>query len=902
MAELRKKIVKLCKVVGGLAGVVNKIDENAPEYYSLASILTDDEADVAIAAGLRKERTTAYLAEKTGFSLEKTQQLAEHLAWIGVFRVTTDPTDGKDRFYMQIFAPGIMEMLVNNKELLATHPEVGRAFEEYTRIRMATMAPMLPNGYGLMRVVPIESAIEGIEGVNDFDRLSYYINKYDTFSLSPCSCRASRRTIDDGCGHLEEDMCIQMGKGAEHYIRTGRARQVTREEVYEILKRAEDNGLMHDMPNIEEAGESAAICNCCACSCFGLRVGMLFGARDVIRSNFVAEIDETKCVACGQCVENCPGNALKLGQKLCTVTPIDPMPDYRKMSNSVWHKSDWNVDYRENREDTVPTGTAPCKTACPAHIAVQGYLRLAAQGRYTDALALIKKENPFPAVCGRICNHRCETECTRGTVDQAVAIDEVKRFIADKDLQAETRYVPPMVNQIGRPYDQKIAIVGAGPAGMTCAYYLAEKGYSPVVFDKAARPGGMLMNGIPSFRLEKDVVQAEIDILQEMGVEFRCGVEVGKDITIPELRAQGFQGFYVAPGLQSGGRLGVPGDDAEGVIPGIDFTKKVNLEGEQKLAGKVVVIGGGNIAADVARTAVRCGAESVALYCLEGYDDMPMGEEDRSECEHEGISVHAGWGQTEVLTEDGKCRAVRFRKCLSVRNAEGRFAPTFDDNVTEEAECSTVLFCIGQKAEWKDLLKDTRVEFAPNGTVKADPLTYQTAEPDIFVGGDAYTGQKFVIDAIAAGKEAAISLHRFVHPGQTLTMGRDRRVYRELDKTNIVVPTEEQGFDAGSRQIPGYNAAKAKTFGDARVTFTEEQIKKETARCLSCGATKVDEYLCVGCGLCTTKCAFDAIHLKKAREWQAGAFETMPIKVAETVVKKAGKIIAKPFKASSHDA
>ena len=426
MAELRPKIVKLCKIIGGFSGVMNKIDENAPEYYCMASILTDDEADIAIAAGLRKERTAEYLAKKTGKSVAEAQKLAEHLAWIGVFRITTDPTDGKDRFFMQIFAPGIMEMLVNNKELLAAHPEVGRAFEEYTRIRMATMAPMMPNGYGLMRVVPVESAIKDIPGVNDFDKLSYYINKYDIFSVSPCSCRASRRTLGDGCGHLEEDMCIQMGKGAEHYIRTGRARQITREEVYEILKRAEENGLMHDMPNIEEAGESAAICNCCACSCFGLRVGMLYGARDVIRSNFVAEIDESKCVACGQCVESCPGNALKLGQKLCSKTPLK-QPEYRKMSDSVWHESDWNVNYRENREDTVATGTAPCKTACPAHIAVQGYLRLAAEGKYREALALIKKENPFPAVCGRICNHRCETECTRGTVDQAVALDAFYR-------------------------------------------------------------------------------------------------------------------------------------------------------------------------------------------------------------------------------------------------------------------------------------------------------------------------------------------------------------------------------------------------------------------------------------------------------------------------------------------
>ncbi|MDE7068441.1 MAG: 4Fe-4S binding protein, partial [Schaedlerella arabinosiphila] len=320
--KLRPKIVKLCKVVGGLTGVVNKIDENAPEYYALASILTDEEADVAIAAGLRKERPLEYLVKKTGMPEKKVKELADHLAWIGVFRVTTNPVTKKDQYFMQIFAPGIMEMLVNNQELLKTHPEVGRAFEEYTRIRMANMSPMMPNGYGLMRVVPVESAIQDIPKAHDYDKLSYYINKYEKFSVSPCSCRASRRTLNDGCGHLEEDMCIQMGKGAEHYIRTGRAREISRDEVYEIIKRAEDNGLMHDMPNIEEAGESAAICNCCACSCFGLRIGLMYGARDMIRSNYVAKIDETKCVACGQCVENCPGNALKLGQKLCTSEPI----------------------------------------------------------------------------------------------------------------------------------------------------------------------------------------------------------------------------------------------------------------------------------------------------------------------------------------------------------------------------------------------------------------------------------------------------------------------------------------------------------------------------------------------------------------------------------------------------
>ena len=889
MAELRPKIVKLCKVVGGLTGLVNKIDENAPEYYCLAGVLTDDEADVAIAAGLRQTRTAEYLASKVGRSVEETQKIAEHLAWIGVFRITRDPGDGKDRFFMQIFAPGIMEMMVNNRTLLNSHPEIGRAFEEYTRIRMATMSPMLPNGYGLMRVVPVENAIKDIPGVCDYDRLSYYLNKYDVFSVSECSCRASRTTLGDGCGHLSEDMCIQMGKGAEHYIRTGRARQITREEVYEILKRAEDNGLMHDMPNIEEAGESTAICNCCACACFGLRVGLMYGARDVIRSNFTAEVDEAKCVACGQCVESCPANALKLGQKLCSKADLTP-PDYKKMADSLWSKKDWNVDYRDNREDVVATGTAPCKTACPAHIAVQGYLKLAAQGKYTEALALIKKENPFPAVCGRICNHRCETECTRGSVDEAVAIDEVKRFIADHDLHEATRYIPPMVNQIGRPYTEKIAVVGAGPAGMSCAFYLAEKGYPVTVFDKNKVPGGMLTLGIPSFRLEKDVVNAEIDILRAMGVEFKCGVEVGKDVTLQQLRDEGYKGFYLAIGAQKSAPVGVPGEELKNVWGGVDFLRQVNLGKKPFVGKKCAVIGGGNVAMDVCRSALRLGARDTCVLYRRSRDEMPAAADEMEEAEKEGVRFRFLAAPVEFLGEEGKVKVVRVELMeLGEPDEKGRRKPVGTGKY-ETIEVDSVIGAIGQTVDWGALDTGALVK-TKKGTAEADGFTYQTAQPDIFVGGDVFTGPKFAIDAIAAGKEAAVSLHRFVHPGQSLTAGRDRREYRALDKDSALIPVS--GFDNDSRQAPGYNAAKARSFGDARVTFSEEQVKKETARCLGCGATKVDAYLCIGCGLCTTKCRFDAIHLKKTRDWEAGKFETMPIKVAEQVVKKTGKILKK---------
>ena len=887
MAELRPKIVKLCHVVGGLTGVVNKIDENAPEYYSLAGILTDDEADVAIAAGLRKSRTAEWLAKKVGKPVDEVERLAKHLAWIGVFRCTKNEETGVDEYFMQIFAPGIMEMLVNNQELLETHPEVGRAFEEYTRIRMATMSPLLPNGYGLMRVVPVESAIQDIPNVNDYEKLSYYLNKYDTFCVSPCSCRASRTSINDGCGHLADEQCIQMGKGAEHYIRTGRARQITREEALEIIHRAEENGLMHDIPNIEEAGESAAICNCCSCACFGLRVGLMFGARDAIRSNFVAEVDEAKCVACAQCVEVCPANALRLGQKLCTTVNIAPAK-YAKLSEHLVSKAAWNPDYRENRQDVVPTGTAPCKVACPAHIPVQGYLKLAAQGRYEDALDLIRTENPLPAVCGRICNKRCEAECTRGGVDEAVAIDEVKRFIADHDLNQEKRRIPKMVNQTGKPFTEKIAIIGAGPAGLSCAYYLAKKGYPVTVFDRNPAPGGMLTMGIPNFRLEKDTLNAEIDIIREMGVTFVCNTEVGKDVTIQELREQGFKGFYLAIGAQQSSPIGIPGEELDGVYGGVDFLREVNLGNKPELGKSCAVIGAGNVAMDVCRTAIRLGADNTYVIYRRSQAEMPADPEEVSEAMEEGVQFRFLNGPAEILGENGKVTGLKVEIMeLGEPDEKGRRKPVGTGKF-ETIAVDSVIGAIGQRIDWGSLDLGA-LEVGKKGNALADSLTYQTAQPDIFVGGDCFTGPSFAINAIAAGKEAAISLHRYVHPGQTLTMGRDRREYIALDKSAVQLTVGS--YDREHRQVHGYNKEKAKTFSDARVTFTEEQVRKETARCLGCGATKVDEYMCIGCGICTTRCKFDAIHLKKVRDWHAGKFETMPVAAVGDIIKKSGNII-----------
>ncbi|MBQ7269385.1 MAG: FAD-dependent oxidoreductase, partial [Bacteroidales bacterium] len=533
------------------------------------------------------------------------------------------------------------------------------------------------------------------------------------------------------------------------------------------------------------------------------------------------------------------------------------------------------------------TGTSPCKTACPAHIAVHGYLKKAAEGKYTEALELIKRENPFPAVCGRVCNRRCEDACTRGTIDRPVAIDAVKKFIAEQDLKAETRFVPEVniCSNVQKRWEEKIAIIGGGPAGMSCANYLATMGYLPTVFEKNEEPGGMLRYGIPSYKLEKDVIAAEIDIMKEIGVEVKTGVEVGKDVTIAQLRGQGYKAFYVAIGCQGGRLPGIPGETLPGTVTAIDFLHRANT-GAVKVSGKVVVVGGGNVAIDAARVAKRSGASSVTMLSLETEDIMPASLEERTEAREDGVVLNPGWGPKEVLGED-KVSGIVFKKCTSVFNAEHKFAPEYDESELITLDADLVIFAIGQTVILDELLKDTKVEFFRGVYPVADRLTYQTAEPDIFVGGDCFTGPKFAIDAIAAGKEAAESLHRFVQHGH-LTIGRNRRDFIELDKENIRV----ESYDNSSRQDPGIIPDKA-AFAEYHGTLTEEQVRRETARCLSCGASVVDENRCIGCGICTTKCGFDAIHLHRVHP-EASVMRTSEDKfsgILPYMIKRGGKIL-----------
>ena len=869
MSEERKLILKLGQMITDRIG--HKVTVDDPEYWGLAEVLTDEMAEVCLSMKVRKPMTLEEIAKKSGKDKDRVQKLLDEMSVIGMIEYNWENEDRHKQYVLPMFVPGCAEFMMMNKKQTEEHPVIADFFENMSRLPLEKVTPMVPpGGSGIgMHVIPVEKAIPAHQESASVEHISHWLKKYkDKYAVGACSCRRQQRMRGEGCGEIEGDLCIGVGDMADYLVETGKGRYIDLDEVMEILERAERNGFVHQITNIDGEDKIFAICNCAPGVCNGLRTSQLFNTPNMSRSAYRAHVEKEKCVACGKCVEVCPVGAAKLGQKLCTKYGEIKYPKALLPDTEKWGRDKWDPDYRDHAKiNCYETGTSPCKTACPAHLAVQGYVKMAAEGRYMDALKLIKQDNPFPAVCGAICNRRCEDACTRGTVDKAVAIDEIKKFIAEKELHEEHRYVPLCENHEGKQFEQKIAVIGAGPAGMSAAYYLRTKGYPVTVFEKEKRPGGMLLNGIPSFRLEKSVIEAEIDVLRQMNVEFRCGVEVGKDITIPELRTEGYKAFYVAVGAQGGRLAGVPGEDAAGVQTGVDFLRKINLAEEVemlpddiRLSGRTVVIGGGNVAIDVARTALRAGSESVGMYCLESLAEMPAAADEVAEAREEGIVVWNGWGPKEILADNGKVKGIVLKKCVSVFDENGRFHPVYDENECITVECENILLSIGQSVEWGELLKDTVVEFNPNGTAKADPVTYQTKEPDIFVGGDAYTGPKFAIDAIAAGKQGCESIHRFVHEGHSLTLGRDLRQFVELDKDDVVI----EEFDNAKRQIPGRKAGIAKdSFRDLRSVFTEEQVKAEAARCLGCGATVVDENKCIGCGLCTTKCEFDAIHLSR---------------------------------------
>jgi len=889
--EPSEKIIALGKKITDVAAhMLGKVTPDDPEYWGLAEIVTEEEAEVGLTMEKRKHYTFDQLCEMNKAKVEEVgkdgfQKILDHMAYIGLIEYDygyhydhngrTAPQSER-RYILPMFVPGSAE-LFNMEEVgpeglnprLDEHPAVASFFERMTYIPLKGITQMVPaGGAGVgMHVIPVEKAISMENKTMDIEHLSYWLKKYEGhIGVGRCSCRASRKAIGDGCADDDYQWCIGVGDFADYCRETNKGHDITVEEALRILKTAEDNGFVHQVTNIDGENKIFGICNCNVQICNALRTSQLFNTPNMSRSAYTAHVDQDKCVACGRCVEYCPAGACKLGQKLPKKNgskvkyPKIMLPD-----NNKWPESRYDEDYRDNnRINCHTTGTAPCKTACPAHIAVQGYINMANQGRFDEALALIKMKNPFPAVCGRVCNKRCEAACTRGTIDAPVSIDAVKKFLAERDLDAATRYIPKPVVASSRytEWKDKIAIIGAGPAGLSCAFYLAMRGYKPTVFEKNTEAGGMLRYGIPSYKLGKKVLAAEIDVMREMGVEIKTGVEVGKDVSLAELRAQGYKAFYIAIGCSAGRRPGVPGDDAEGTFTAIDYLKTANCGGAE-FKGNVVVIGGGNVAIDASRCSARNGAAHVTQLSLEQYDEMPASIEEKTEAKEDGVELNPGWGPKEVIVENGKVAGIVMKKCLSVfETVDGRkkFAPKYDENDTITIKCDRVIFAVGQASVWGDLLKDEKAEFK-GPALQADGLTYQVKNcPDLFIGGDVYTGPKFAIDAIAAGQFASESLHRYVHDAH-MTIGRNRNQFIELNKEDILVDS----YDTAGRQEAGVadTSLDSKKFEENHLTLTEEQVKIETARCLKCGVNVVDSNKCIGCGVCTTKCEFDAIHLER---------------------------------------
>lgn len=875
-----KRYLKLGrKITDAMTHKIFGVTSDDPEYWGLREVLTPEMCDVANKMKLRKHYTFDQLLEMNReYEAIDLQKLLDEMAYIGILEYDYGDNYDHDhelkdrprirRYRLPFYVPGSAELFNSSVDRIEKNPAVTSFFERMTYLPLAGITQMVPpGGDGIgMHVIPVEKAIDAESQSVDLEHISYWLKKYEGhISAGICSCRASRAVLGDGCTDDFDDWCIQLGDMADYTVETGRAHYITKERALEILELAEKNGYVHQITNIDGENKIFDICNCNVKICNALRTSLLFNTPYLSRSSFTAKVDKEKCVACGKCVETCPAGAVKMGQKLCRKDgseveyPHAPLPD-----NNIWGAYAWDEDYRDTARmsNTYPTGSAPCKAACPAHVPVQAYLRLAHEGKYREALAMIKTENPFPAVCGRVCNKRCESECTRGKIDAPVSIDAVKKYVADLELRSEDRYIPEkIVQSVHGAFDEKIAIIGGGPAGLSAAYYLAQMGYKPTVFEKNPVPGGMLTYGIPSYKLEKDVIAAEIDVIKAMGAEIKCGVEVGRDVTIPQLREQGYKAFYIAIGCQGGKRPGVKNDDATGTDIAVNYLRRSYEHRDETFGGEVVVIGGGNVAIDCARNAHRLGASGVKMFCLESRDEMPASRDEITEAEEESIEINPSWGPKEVLVdESGKVTGIVLKKCLRTIDPETkRFSPAYDEDETIEVKADKIVFAIGQDIEWGSLLEGSKVSFWHGNYPVADKFTYQTEDPDIFVGGDVYTGPRFVIDAIAAGHEAAESLHRHVRPKASMTIGRDRRSFTPLNKEDIQFPS----YDEAGRQEAGMDESIdfKSSFADAHKTLTEEQVKIETGRCLGCGASYVDYNKCIGCGLCTTKCEFDAIHL-----------------------------------------
>ena len=511
-------------------------------------------------------------------------------------------------------------------------------------------------------------------------------------------------------------------------------------------------------------------------------------------------------------------------------------------------------------------GTAPCRSTCPAHVSVQGFIALTNDGRYREALELFKQDHPFPGVCGRVCTHPCESACTRNDVDGPLGIMYLHRFLADTDRASDAPYVPEKKARRA----EKVAIVGAGPAGLTCAYFLAIEGYQVTVFEKLPVLGGMLSVGIPSYRLPRDVIEAEIQVIKDLGVEFKTGVEIGKDFTIGQLRNQGFGAFFMGIGAQECKTLGIEGEDFEGVYPGVEFLREVNLGNRVTLGDRVAVIGGGNVAMDSVRTALRTGSKKPFVIYRRAIEQMPANDEEIEECREEGIELMTLTNPIRVIAENGRVRAIEcIRMELGPPDDSGRQRPVPVEGSEFTIEVDAVVPAIGQESDWACLTDECACTLSDWGTMQVDPVTLQTTDPDIFAGGDAVSGPATVVEAIGAGQQAAISIDRFLR-------GEDLAAGRKTDWTPVQDVPTGGAIPAIRHKMPMLAPdVRMTNFNEVQLGYDQETARSESRRCLECG-------VCCECYQCVSACKADAVTLVTHSEQP------------ETVTIDAGAVILAP--------
>jgi heterodisulfide reductase subunit A len=551
-----------------------------------------------------------------------------------------------------------------------------------------------------------------------------------------------------------------------------------------------------------------------------------------------------KCTGCGDCQQVCPidiPSAFELG--MTTRHPIS-----RPFPQAI-----------PNKYSILRAGMPPCQAACPAGVNVQGYMTLTGAGKFAEALALVRERMPFASICGRICFRPCESACKRGQLDAPSAICYTKRFLGDYELEHGLHSNPPMKE----PRGKRVAVVGSGPAGLSAAYYLAIEGYDVTVFEKLPALGGMLTVGIPDYRLPRDIIDAEIDNIRGMGVTFKTGVAFGQDITVEDLEDQGYQAIFLSTGLHVSRRLGVEGEDLDGVVGGVDMLRKAGLKEDIKVGERVVVIGGGNVAIDVARTAIRLGAAKVEMVCLEARDEMPASDLEIHEALEEGITIHNSWGPKRILGTDGKVSGVEFKRCVSVFDENRRFSPTYDENELNELACDTVFVAIGQAPDG-DFLNNLGLGTAPGGRILTDPETLATTRPGVFAGGDATLGPAFFVQAVAHGRQAALSIHSHLEFGGLREVEtKEPPVDKQLNDME-----RERAKPIDRNEMPMLPPeTRVQSFDQIELGFTEEMAQREGQRCLWCGQ-------CCQCGECVRKCGPQAIDLserERIRELEIGA-------------------------------